>query len=84
MKNITITLSADNASMLLISATRYALGRRTYIVSWTCEMIRAIAAKIPLSQRKVLIQDISECKDYGHTCDERDWKTVLQWLETLK
>lgn len=79
-----VTLSVDNASMLLVSAVRYALGRRTYIVSWTCDMIRVIAPNLSLEQREVLIRDIRECKDYGDTCDMQDWKSVLRWLKTLK
>ena len=31
---------AEDISMILVSAERYALGRRTYIVGWTCEIIK--------------------------------------------
>ena len=30
----------EDISMMLVSAERYALGRRTYIVQWTCEIIK--------------------------------------------
>lgn len=30
----------EDVSMILVSAERYALGRRTYIVQWTCEIIK--------------------------------------------
>lgn len=31
---------AEDISMMLVSAERYALGRKTYIVQWTCEIIK--------------------------------------------
>ena len=29
----------SDSSMMILSAVRYALGRRTYIVNWTCEFV---------------------------------------------
>ena len=37
---IDINGNQEDISAMLINAERYALGRRTYIVDWTCEFIR--------------------------------------------
>ena len=40
MKIFNFKGNQTDLSMLLVSAERYALGRRTYIVSWTCDVIK--------------------------------------------
>lgn len=67
---------------MLISAVRYALGRRTYIVSLTC---RYISEQIPnLSDycKYIMIKDIKsrEAFGYGDTCDKDDWMDLLNKL----
>ena len=37
---INVNGNKDDLSMILVSAERYALGRKTYIVQWTCEFIK--------------------------------------------
>lgn len=67
-------------SMLLVSAERYALGRRTYIVSWTCDVIKNNLKLLTEKDRKVMIRDIESAVNYGDSCDERDWKELLKIL----
>ena len=38
-KELKINGNINDISAMLISAVRYALGRKTYIVNWTCEFI---------------------------------------------
>ena len=38
--NINFNGNINDVSMLLVSAERYALGRKTYIAQWTCEIIK--------------------------------------------
>ena len=66
---------------MLISALRYALGRRTYIVELTC---RYIEQQIPmLSDRckDVIIKDIESQNNYGDECDREDWVRLLEKLK---
>lgn len=71
----------QDISMILVSAERYALGRQTYIVSWTCELIKKNLHLITEKDKKVMIEDIEKCKDYGNFIDELCW---LKLLEVLK
>lgn len=71
----------QDISMILVSAERYALGRQTYIVSWTCELIKKNLHLITKKDKQVMIEDIEKCKDYGNFIDEICW---LKLLEILK
>lgn len=71
----------DDLSMILVSAERYALGRRTYIVNWTCEFIENNLALLTEKDRQVMIRDLENPISYGDDCDERDWKRLLEVLK---
>ncbi|MGN0693748.1 MAG: hypothetical protein ACI4LK_02415 [Lentihominibacter sp.] len=61
---------------MLVSALRYALGRRTYIVDLTVEYILNELPELSEHCINVMIQDIKEQErfGYGDPCDESDWK----------
>jgi hypothetical protein len=68
---------------MLLSAVRYALGRQTYIVNWTCEFIANNKHLLRDSDRQVIIRDIKEQERYGYgdRCDKEDWMKLLKILE---
>ena len=69
-----------NLQNIYISALRYALGRRSYIVSDTIDTLM----KVELSEQTigVMIRDIEECEDYGMEMDKQDWLRLLDYLKT--
>lgn len=71
----------SDISMLMVSAERYALGRRTYIVSWTCDVIKNNLNILAETDRRVMIRDIESAISYGDSCDENDWKELLKILK---
>ena len=71
----------DDLSMILVSAERYALGRKTYIVNWTCEFIENNLALLTEKDRQVMIRDLENPISYGDDCDEKDWKRLLEVLK---
>lgn len=71
----------EDISAMLLSAERYALGRMTYIVQWTCEVIEKNLHLINKKNKKVMIRDIEQCENYGWECDKISW---LKLLEILK
>lgn len=71
----------DDLSMILVSAERYALGRRTYIVNWTCEFIENNLDLLTKKDRQVMIRDLESAVFYGDDCDEEDWKKLLEVLK---
>ena len=79
---IDINGTQEDISAMLIGAERYALGRRTYIVSWTCEFIGKNLHLLTEKDKNVMIRDIQEgVLYYGDDCDETCWKALLKKLK---
>lgn len=71
---------AEDISMILVSAERYALGRRTYIVGWTCEIIKKNMQLLSGKDKAVMIRDIETAISYGDECDKQEWMILLEML----
>lgn len=66
---------------MLISALRYALGRRTYIVDLTCRYIERHMPILSDRCKDLMINDIESQKNYGDECDKEDWMRLLDKLK---
>ena len=68
---------------MLLSAERYALGRQTYIVEWTCEFISNNLHLLLEKDKKVIIRDIKQQEEYGYGewFDKEEWMKLLKILE---
>lgn len=71
----------EDISAMLLSAERYALGRYTYIVQWTCEVISGNTHLLITKDLKVMIRDIENAESYGADFDKKEW---LKLLDVLK
>lgn len=71
----------EDISAMLVGAERYALGRRTYMIQWTCEFIKNNLHLITNKDKQVIIRDLERPISYGDECDKECW---LQLLEILK
>lgn len=73
----------EDISAMLVSAVRYALGRSTYIVSWTCDFIKDNLHLITEKDKCIMIRDIKEQEKYGYgnDCDKASWIKLLKSLE---
>lgn len=81
MMQINFNGDIKDISMILVSAERYALGRMSYIVSWTYEVIKRNLHLITEQDKKVMIEDIEKCKNYGHDIDKTCWSELLEVLK---
>ena len=80
---ITFDGNKEDISMLLLLAERYALGRRTYIVGWVYDVIKANIGLLTNKDKQVMIRDIEQAisrGDTGDVCDEAYWKALLEKL----
>lgn len=70
---------------MVISAVRYALGRRTYIVELTVNYILEEIENDQLSDRclDVIRRDIKEAQNYGMDCDKAHWIKLLNRIEEV-
>lgn len=70
---------------IVISAERYALGRKTYIVELTVNYILQEIEEDKLSDSclDVISNDIKEARDYGMECDKKQWLKLLERIEEV-
>ncbi len=73
---------------IVISALRYALGRKTYITHLTANYIMGHPELIDERVRKVMLNDLRRYFDqreehliYDDKCDYRAWTILRDWLE---
>lgn len=67
---------------MLISALRYALGRRTYIVELTVNYIIKEIPNLSDQCKAIMVDDIKHpLGTYGDECDKADWMRLLAELE---
>lgn len=73
----------EDLSAMLVSAVRYALGRRTYIVDWICEVISNNLHLLSEKDKYVMMRDIKEQEKYGlgDNGDKNDWLRLFAILE---
>ena len=64
---------------MYLSAIRYALGRKTYIVKTTINFM--IKQKLSTYCKNIMIKDIKRQEDYGMETDKEEWMKLLQHLE---
>ena len=75
---------------MIISALRYALGRRTYITSETAEFIKRYPELIDERVKSVMLRDLEEYFQkresfkFDDECDFNTWKGLYNWLKGLK
>ena len=80
-KRIKLNGKIDDLSAMIVGAERYALGRKTYIVQWTCEFIGSNLHLLTEKDKQVMIRDIENPISYGDECDKVCW---IQLLEKLR
>ena len=70
----------SDAYILLFCAFRYALGRRTYVVSSVVDTIINNWENLATSQRYMFKKEIREAEmanDVGSTYDDQEWRRIL-------
>ena len=78
---IKINGKLEDISAMIVGAERYALGRRTYIVQWTCEFIKNNLHLVTNKDKQVMIRDIENSISYGDECDKEFWMQLLKILK---
>ena len=79
--NIQINGNIGDISAMLLSAERYALGRQTYIVEWTCSFIANNMHLLIEKDKQVMIRDIETSDSYGEDFDKAEWIKLLKKLK---
>lgn len=67
---------------MLVSAVRYAIGRRTYIVGWTVRETIRVWDSLPVEVKGTILRDLSEAiatDSLGDACDRAEWEKLLHF-----
>lgn len=82
-KSLIVSGEIEDISAMLVSAIRYALGRRTYIAEWTCNFIKNNTHLLTDKDKEIIIGDIERQKEYGYgdECDKKCWLELLKYLK---
>lgn len=74
----------DRFSEMMVSAVRYALGRRTCIVYDTVNYIKSVLPYLTRKDVHVIYTDIIEAEGenrLGDECDVHDWLSLKEYIE---
>ena len=72
----------SNYEHIIISAVRYALSRRTYIVGTTVDYVIDILPELSKNCKEIIIRDIEQpLGGYGDECDKVEWMHLLAKLK---
>lgn len=78
----------DDFGEMMNWAVRYALGRRTYAVSDTCEYIKRVLPYLDDTTISVIVMDIEEYVDesspfygLGDACDVANWMSLKEAVQ---
>lgn len=83
MKSVSVPCD-DRFSEMMVSAVRYALGRRTYIVWDTVNYIKHVLPHLRRNDIHVIYTDIVEAESenrLGDDCDIHDWLSLKKCIE---
>lgn len=82
IKNVDFKGNIEDISMILVSAERYALGRQTYIVDWTVDVIKDNMHLLTDKDLVVMTKDI--LRSTMRYCEEYEgklWTKLAKQLE---
>lgn len=81
---MTVERGNEKFSEMMVSAVRYALGRRTYVVSDTCGYIKHVLPLLTENDIGTIYRDIADAereKRLGDECDVCDWLMLKKNIE---
>lgn len=68
--------------LITLAAFRYALGRRSYIVSEVIEWIEKYWDEIAVQTKKIIIEEVEQAvmlSCAGDECDQKSWEMFLEF-----
>ena len=82
IKNMNFKGNIEDISMILVSAERYALGRQTYIVDWTVDVIKDNMHLLTDKDLVVMTKDIlRSTMRYSEEYEGKLWTKLAKQLE---
>lgn len=76
-------VNKDDLNFLILCSLRYCLGRRTYAPDYFREILFKNLDKLTDNTKEIIIQEISDCDDFGSDCDRAVWRRIKERLIKL-
>lgn len=82
-------LSREQFGQMMCSAVRYAIGRRTYVVADTAQIVKLAWPNLTERWQELIARDVSEALDHdakpggpsiGDRCDRDTWTGLIDWI----
>lgn len=93
---MTIQITQQNLSKLMIESVQYCMGRMTFAVSECCEIVRLHWNDLPKEAKDIIQRDLTEgveryyqwhkngkgdISPLGYKADAEEWIELLAWIE---
>lgn len=73
-------MNEKDFNTLIVCAVRYALGRRTYIVSSITDIAKENVDIMQINTKRAIINSIQQTEDLGDSFDKKKWEELLMLL----
>lgn len=73
-------MNEKDFNTLIVCAVRYALGRRTYIVSSITDIAKENIGIMQTNTKRAIINSILLTEDLGDSFDKKNWEELLMLL----
>lgn len=74
-----------DTGFIVLSAVRYAMGRRSYAVSLITDWVKTFWDKLTLNDKTCIARDVKESvrsdRSKGDDCDRKDWEHFHIWIQ---
>lgn len=75
-----------DTGFIVLSAVRYAMGRRTYAVELIINWVKEFWDKLTPNDKTCIARDVKEFVESDHSkgddCDRKDWENFNGWIKT--
>ena len=74
-----------DTGFIILSAVRYAMGRRTYAVELIIDWVKTFWDKLTFNDKTCIARDVKEFvysdRSKGDDCDRKDWEAFHLWMQ---
>ena len=79
--NVEIKINESDLRLLLFSAFRYSLGRKTHMPSFIVEQIMRYAKVMNKGDWKKISEEITNAVSLGDSCDIKTWESLSEFCK---
>jgi hypothetical protein len=74
-------ITNSDLRLTIFGCFRYSLGRKTYMPSTICKIIKDNPELFNSTDWERFIEEINECEDLGMNCDKKTWNDLNEFCK---